>query len=430
MPKGKKKSKGGGTFRGSSRLEASLAPSSSDDESNADTASVLSCASESRCGSDGTVGDADVEEGVLHDDFEDKLKEAIDGTSQKSAKGRLSCLEAIRKALSNRYLYDFLIDRPTTVCDLVERGLRKGRGEEQGVSATLAALACVHYGAGEESAGLFQTLRQPLTTLLLDAAQAPPVRAKCATAIGLCCFVAESDNYPVVQSCMESLWQALSGAKPSTGSTPASVLHGASLLAWGLLLTVAPVDRLLALAKSSMGRLQELLESPDLDLRIAAGEVIAIIYEVARDYDDNFEEPPDALCNQLRQLATDSQKFRAKKERRQQRSTFRDVYRAVHEGTSPDITVKFGREVLELDTWSRKLQYDAFCQLLGSGMNLHLAANELLRDIFELGPVIAADDHIISKVTKFERHMVNLASCRARTKTRNRLRDKRADVYA
>ncbi|KAK8756275.1 hypothetical protein V5799_001024 [Amblyomma americanum] len=212
----------GGTFRGSSRLEASLAPSSSDDESNADTASVLSCASESRCGSDGTVGDADVEEGVLHDDFEDKLKEAIDGTSQKSAKGRLSCLEAIRKALSNRYLYDFLIDRPTTVCDLVERGLRKGRGEEQGVSATLAALACVHYGAGEESAGLFQTLRQPLTTLLLDAAQAPPVRAK------------------------------------------------------------------------------------------------------------NFEEPPDALCNQLRQLATDSQKFRAKKERRQQRSTFRDVYRAVH----------------------------------------------------------------------------------------------------
>ncbi|KAH6928857.1 hypothetical protein HPB50_020446 [Hyalomma asiaticum] len=410
MPKGKKKSKSGGTLRGP-RLEAGLAPSSSDDESNADTASVLSCASESRCGSDGTVGEADVDDGVLHDDFEDKLKEAIEGTSQKSAKGRLSCLEAIRKALSNRYLYDFLIDRPTTVCDLVERGLRKGRGEEQGVSATLAALACVHYGAGEESASLFQTLLQPLTTLLLDTAQPPSVRAK------------------EVQSCMDSLWQALSGAKPSTGNSPATVLHSAALLAWGLLLTVAPLDRLLALAKSNMGRLQELLESSDLELRIAAGEVIAIIYEVARDYDDNFEEPSDALCNQLRQLATDSQKFRAKKERRQQRSTFRDVYRAVHEGSSPDITVKFGREVLELDTWSRKLQYDAFCQLLGSGMNLHLAANELLRDIFELGPVIAAEDHIISKITKFERHMVNLASCRARTKTRNRLRDKRADVY-
>lgn len=429
MPKGKKKSKGGGALR-SARLEASLAPSSSDDESNADTASVLSCASESRCGSDGTVGDADVEEGVLHDDFEDKLKEAIEGTSQKSAKGRLSCLEAIRKALATRYLYDFLIDRPATVCDLVERGLRKGRGDEQGVSATLAALACVHYGAGDEAVGLFQNLRQTLTTLLLDAAQPPSVRAKCATGLGLCCFVAESDNYPVVQACMESLWHVVSSAKPSTSSGPASALYGAALLAWGLLLTVAPLDRMLDLAKSNMGRLQELLESSDLELRIAAGEVIAIIYEGAREYDDNFEEPTDALCSQLRQLATDSQKFRAKKERRQQRSTFRDVYRAVREGTSPDISVKFGREVLELDTWSRKLQYDAFCQLLGSGMNLHLAANELLRDIFELGPVVAADDHIISKVTKFERHMVNLASCRARTKTRNRLRDKRADVFA
>lgn len=421
MPKGKRRSKAGGASR-SGRCEASLAPSSSDEESNADTASVLSCASESRCGSDGTVGDPEAEEPVLHDDFEDKLKEAIDGASQKSAKGRLSCLEAIRKAFSTKYLYDFLMDRPSTVCDLVERGVRKGRGEEAGLSAILGALACVQYGVGDEADALFDALRQPLCTLLLDSAQGAVPRARCATALGMCCFVVDLDNQLVLQSCMEVLWQAVSA---KTGSP---VLQAAALLAWGLLLSVAPVDRLLALTRTHLPRLQELLESPDLELRIAAGEVIAIMYEGARDYDQDLEEPSESLCAQLRQLATDSQKFRAKKERRQQRSTFRDVYRAVREGVSPDVTVKFGREVLELDTWSRKLQYDAFCQLLGSGMNLHLAVNELLRDIFELGPVLATEDHIISKITKFERHMVNMASCRARTKTRNRLRDKRADV--
>lgn len=425
MPKGKRRPKAGGATRGG-RCEASLAPSSSDEESNADTASVLSCASESRCGSDGTVGDPEAEEAVLHDDFEDKLKEAIDGASQKSAKGRLSCLEVIRKAFSTKYLYDFLMDRPSTVCDLVERGVRKGRGEEAALCATLGALACVQLGVGAEADALFDALRQPLCTLLLDGAQGLSPRARCATALGLCCFVVDSDNQLVLQPCMEVLWQVV-GAKAGPGSP---VLQAAALLAWGLLLSVAPVDRLLALTHTHLPRLQELLESPDLDLRIAAGEVIAVMYEGARDYDEDFEEPSESLCAQLRQLATDSQKFRAKKERRQQRSTFRDVYRAVREGASPDVSVKFGREVLELDTWSRKLQYDAFCQLLGSGMNLHLAVNELLRDIFELGQVLATEDHIISKITKFERHMVNMASCRARTKTRNRLRDKRADVVA
>lgn len=37
----------------------------------------------------------------------------------------------------------------------------------------------------------------------------------------------------------------------------------------------------------------------------------------------------DGLCETLKKLATDSNKYRAKKDRRQQRSSFRDVLRAV-----------------------------------------------------------------------------------------------------
>lgn len=37
----------------------------------------------------------------------------------------------------------------------------------------------------------------------------------------------------------------------------------------------------------------------------------------------------DGLCDKLRLLATDSQKFRAKKDRRQQRSSFRDILKAI-----------------------------------------------------------------------------------------------------
>lgn len=104
---------------------------------------------------------------------------------------------------------------------------------------------------------------------------------------------------------------------------------------------------------SHIQRLVQLLESTDVDLRIGAGEAIALIYEGARQYnedfgfevstDDEIEDPDgieqetsarhtqdmDELCTKLRQLATDSHKYRAKKDRKQQRSSFRDILRAI-----------------------------------------------------------------------------------------------------
>ena len=99
-------------------------------------------------------------------------------------------------------------------------------------------------------------------------------------------------------------------------------------------------------------RFVQLLDSTDVDLRIGAGEAIALIYEGARQFDEDFgfdvssgdeevdaenerptvarqTEEMDELCDKLRQLATDSHKYRAKKDRKQQRSSFRDILHAI-----------------------------------------------------------------------------------------------------
>ena len=78
------------------------------------------------------------------------------------------------------------------------------------------------------------------------------------------------------------------------------------------------------------------------------------------------------LCDQLRELATDSNKYRAKKERRAQRSSFRDVLHTVADWQYPDEQVRFGTETLDIDSWTRKRQYDALCNVVGTGMNTHL----------------------------------------------------------
>ena len=77
---------------------------------------------------------------------------------------------------------------------------------------------------------------------------------------------------------------------------------------------------------SQISQLSELLDSPHLDVRMAAGETIALAYELGREHNEDFQRAnTPQLADKLRQLATDSHKYRAKKDRKQQRSSFRDI---------------------------------------------------------------------------------------------------------
>lgn len=170
---------------------------------------------------------------------------------------------------------------------------------------------------------------------------------------------------------------------------------------------------------------------------------------------------------------------------------------ALQGGECEEETIRFGLEVLYVDSWARRRVYAAFKDVLGSGMHHHLQVgrragrghqrvrcpraaltvlsaqnNELLRDVFGLGPVLVLDAAALKacKVSRFEKvwpsapcfpsipaarrsaglqekpwlplplrsqiptlppsrqHLYNAAACKARTKARSRVRDKRADV--
>lgn len=81
---------------------------------------------------------------------------------------------------------------------------------------------------------------------------------------------------------------------------------------------------------SSLNRLRELLESPHLDVRLSAGEALAVIFELGRDFSCDYEQNWALdLVEILKELATDSNKYRAKKDRKQQRANFRDILRYI-----------------------------------------------------------------------------------------------------
>merc|ERR1712107_425825 len=70
-----------------------------------------------------------------------------------------------------------------------------------------------------------------------------------------------------------------------------------------------------------------------------------------------------------------------------------------------------------------------FCKILGPGINLHLAANHMLREIFELGnPLPTMDGSCSDKPSKEERHAANQLARKIRTGIRGKNRDKRSAV--
>ncbi|XP_072310933.1 interferon-related developmental regulator 1 [Eucyclogobius newberryi] len=379
---------------------------------------------------------AEVSEDTAQEDFQYKLKGFIDSTVDKSAKTRQGALDGLKTAMANRILYEFISERRMTITDSIERCLKKGKGEEQRAAASLACLLCIQLGSGIESEEVLKTLKSVFKTILADGSANIQARQAVATSLGLCTLVAEDDILDVFSTmeCFESLFTRSyakgDGTFPSV-NPQTSQLYTNALLSWALLLTICSGSQLKEVIRKHMLKLPGLLESDDVNMRIAAGETIALLFELARDLDADFEtDNYNELCDKLSALATDCNKHRAKNDKRKQRSVFRDVLKAVEDGDFQMETIRFGTERMTIDSWVRKRMYDTFREFVGSGMNYHLQANDFIRDVFELGPPILVDSETMKamKISRFERHLHNSAAFKARTKARSKFRDKRVDV--
>ncbi|XP_039616882.1 interferon-related developmental regulator 1 isoform X1 [Polypterus senegalus] len=404
----------------------------SDEEASVETLSHCSSFSDSAS----TVEEGgDTCEESTQEDFEYKLKGLIDCTMDKCAKTRQSAVEGLKTAMANKLLYEFILERRMTLTDSIERCLKKGKGDEQRSAASLACLLCIQLGSGIESEDVFKTLEPLMKNILMDGSAPIQARQACATSLGICSLVAAADVLDLYATleCFESLFTksyVKGDGTPSNFNAQTTVLHINSLLAWALLLTICSNTEVKKILNKHLPKLPSLLDSEDVNMRIAAGETIALLFELAREMDPEFEfEDLELLCKKLRALATDGNKHRAKNDKRKQRSVFRDVLRAVEEGEFQDEIIRFGPERMYIDSWVKKRTYDAFREFVGSGMNYHLQANEFIRSIFELGPPLMVNATTLKamKISRFERHLYNAAVFKARTKARSKFRDKRVD---
>uniref|UniRef100_A0A8C3IRJ2 Interferon related developmental regulator 1 n=1 Tax=Chrysemys picta bellii TaxID=8478 RepID=A0A8C3IRJ2_CHRPI len=400
MPKSKKR--GSNHQRGAGGQHRNVQPFS-DEDASIETMSHCSGFSDP---ASFTEEGPEVDEEATQEDFEYKLKGFIDLTLDKSAKTRQAALEG------NKCF------------------------DEQSAAARLACLLCVQLGSGIESEEILKTLGPVLKKIICDGTASIQARQASATCLGVCCFIVTDDITELYSTmeCLENIftkWYQRESDTNGISSTHNTVLHISALLAWTLLLTICPVSEVKKKLEMHLHKLPNLLSCDDVNMRIAAGETLALLFELARETEaDFFYEDMELLTQKLRALATDGNKHRAKVDKRKQRSVFRDVLRAVEERDFPTETVKFGPERMYIDCWVKKHTYDTFKEILGSGMQYHLQSNEFLRNVFELGPPVMLDAATLKtmKIPRFERHLYNSAAFKARTKARSKCRDKRTDV--
>lgn len=422
MPKGKHKKRNENSSMRNCLLVPKVEPSGvSDEDSVNDNASVISTVSESTVCEETNFSEDVVDQAQEIEIFEDKLTQAIEGMFEKSVQSRISSIEMVTTALMKRFVPDFVIRRRMTINDAIERSLKKGKGTEQAAAAQLAVLLGVQLGSTSFVDEICQSLIPSLSLIVGDESMSYTARAKCCWALSILTFIG---NYEDMNEVMDTLGQTfrMSFLQASNNSDETS-LYTSAISAWCLLLTVTTsTDSFLIYLKDII----HLLDSNSVDIRMAAGEVVAVVLEQLKEFESVDEwEPDEELVTKLKELATDSHKFRAKKDRKTQRSVFRDIIRYMEEGQFPKLQVRFGQESLSLDTWCRKKQYDAFRQALGSGLNLHLKENDLLRDVLQLGEKVSSLSSPTHRQSKLERHLMNAAAFKARSICRAKHRDKK-----
>uniref|UniRef100_A0A182Y1Z1 Interferon-related developmental regulator N-terminal domain-containing protein n=1 Tax=Anopheles stephensi TaxID=30069 RepID=A0A182Y1Z1_ANOST len=362
---------------------------------------------------------------LQEDEFEEKLFQAIDDTADKRQQTRIEAYDLIREILMHNYIPEALTNRKMALLAALERSLRKGNEKERIVAAKLIPLLVIQCEAVEGVQEIEKLLKPVLITTMKDAENvACSVTVHCSNALGMLCLAGEKDPDEIL-AVMRIVQEILQEDLPYSVTNK---LYAGVLNSWSLLLTLlAPktiVEQINGGILLSSKDLVAMLEETHLAVRTSSSKTLALMHELGHQYDPSFlhDELPDFM-DILQKLSTTSNKYQAKKNRKQQRHAFREVLHYFREGVTPEIGIKFEDETLHLDRWAIRHQYSCLKTVLTSGMNVHLKENLLVRDILQLGPKVSKLEKRSVKMLKLEQRLSNGAASKKRSITRGKERD-------
>ncbi|XP_020211886.1 interferon-related developmental regulator 1 [Cajanus cajan] len=342
------------------------------------------------------------------------LDQALDALDEKRGSTREKALSSIIDAFNTNMQYQFVEKKFATLLHQCLASIKKGSKKASAKEIALAshAIGCLALtvGCGDNAREIFEESIRPLDESLtsrIDVSKAPSL-LEC---LAIITFVGGNDQEETERS-MDIMWRVIN---PKLGSNVVAVKPSAPLIAtvvsaWSFLLsTVSNLKLNSKNWQSSISYLSSLLDKEDRSVRIAAGEALALIFEIgvidkfsavsdsASDATQKESKPLESyiflqglkgkVINQCKDLSVEAGgKGSAKKDLNSQKNLFRDIFEFFEYGYSPEISMKIGGDSLQASSWSKMIQLNFIKHFLGGGFVKHMQENEFLHDVFGFSP--------------------------------------------
>ncbi|KAF9286717.1 Interferon- developmental regulator 1 [Mortierella alpina] len=393
----------------------------------------------SRVNSDNEESDNEFEAGADGDDFDDtqhhaeltweaQLKDAIEELYEKRSSAREAALTKLQTIISQHFTADVLDSQRDDLMDLLKKSIKKGGTRECVLAASVISLVFITIGEDDEK--MFTDLA-PLLKYTITNHEQTEVKAACIHALGTACFISSTPqpshlpSYELLGFFSEiALSSGASVNAPQNAETLAAAFEAFGVLYAGLFPHLGPKETTMRARRffnSIIPAAKTQLEHPSVEVRVAAGETIALMLEILGDYqrqrdDGDFSDDEDAsetyneddpddleevtgdfkyddldgLVAALGALSTDSSRHRSKKERSAGRSAFRDILKSVESQERPNESLKLKEYEVDFDGWVEIIQLHYLRDRLTSGLQTHFVHNTMIHTILPATAILYA----------------------------------------
>lgn len=382
-------------------------------------------------------------------DKETFLDQCLDALYEKRGSTREKALAAIIEAFNSHLQNEFVEKKFATLLQQCLNSIKRGSSKEIAMAAHAIGLLALTTGPGHKAHEILEESVSPISEALKSRAETSKI-VSLLECLAIVTFIG-SEEPEQTEKAMQLMWQV---ANPKLGpnvvaARPSPPMITSVVSAWSFLLT--SMDQWTLDPKAWQGSIfyfSTLLDKDDRSVRIAAGEALALIFEIgslekfcgeskASGHGSNGEGEKSKelvhiqglrskVLNQVRNLSAEAGgKGSAKKDLNNQRNTFRDILEFLEDGYSPESSMKVGGEVLSTDSWARLIQLNFLKHFLGGGFVKHMQENEFLHDVFDFTPkkkALSATEHRLSGTEKRFYKSPNSGLNKARTQILNKKR--------
>lgn len=383
-------------------------------------------------------------------DKESSLDQALDALYEKRGTTRERALSSIIEAFSSNLQHLFVEKKFATLLHQCLNSIKRGSAKEASLACHAIGLLALTVGHGDNAHEILEESVPPISQALKSSSESLKISwlLEC---LAIVTFIGANDPEETERS-MQIMWQLL---HPKLGSNvvarkPSAEVITAVVSAWSFLLTTMDGWKLNPKNwQGSISYFSSLLDKDDRSVRIAAGEALALIFEVGS-LEKFFIEPKGPsdssiheenihregfthmqglkgkILNQVRNLSVEAGgKGSVKKDLNSQRNSFRDILEFLEGGYCPETSMKIGGDSLNTSTWSQLIQLNFLKHFLRGGFVKHMQENEFLHEVFGFTPKrkhLSGSEHHLSSGEKRMYKSPNSVVNKARTQLLNKQR--------